>query len=78
MKKVRIFYLNKERKNVKYQREITELKSTIGKVENLIEGSNNHLDEMGERISKLEDRAVVFIKIRGVKRKKSGKSLGHH
>lgn len=41
--------------------ETTALNNTIIKLKDLIQGFNNRLDQIEERISELRDRAVEFI-----------------
>lgn len=54
--------LNKEIQNTKkHPAEFIELKNTIIELKNSIEGFSIRLDEVKERINKLEDEAVEFI-----------------
>ena len=49
-----------QEKFYKYQTEITELKN-IAKLKNSVEGFNSRLDQVKERISKIEQSAVEVI-----------------
>ena len=49
-----------QEKFYKYQTEITELKN-IAKLKNSVEGFNSRLDQVKERISKIEHSAVEVI-----------------
>lgn len=58
----------------KYQTETVELNNTITGPKNSIKAFNNRLDQVEERISELEDRAVEFIQSEEQKEKRMRKS----
>jgi len=50
---------NKKTESIRnYQTEVTELKNTISKPKNTLEGFNSGMDEAEEWISKLEDKTM--------------------
>ena len=78
--------INKEMENIrKYQTEVTELKNVITKLKNTLKGFKSRLDETGESISHLKDKAVELILPEQKKRKEfkkkskdSSKDILHH